>query len=201
MVPPTTRRELQQLIGKINFVRRFISNLSGQIEPFMELVKIKANEEFHWGTEQKWAFEEIKEYLSKPPVLVPPQQDRPFYVYLSVGDTSIASVVIQVHGKKERVVFYLSRRMLDAETSYPDIEKLCLCLFFTCTKFCHILLSAEIIIICKSDVIKTYAIGSCVERPIGKMDVCIVRVRHPISTHEGGQSASIGGSYCRKGQY
>jgi hypothetical protein len=25
MVPPTTKKELQQLIGKINFVRRFIS--------------------------------------------------------------------------------------------------------------------------------------------------------------------------------
>jgi hypothetical protein len=49
MVPPTTRRELQHLIGKINFVRRFISNLSGRIEPFMELVKIEANEEFRWG--------------------------------------------------------------------------------------------------------------------------------------------------------
>jgi hypothetical protein len=63
MVPPTTKRELQQLIGKINFVRRFISNLSGRIEPFMELVKIKANDEFCWGAEQQRAFEEIKEYL------------------------------------------------------------------------------------------------------------------------------------------
>jgi hypothetical protein len=108
MVLPTTK-ELQQLIGKINFVRRFISNLSGQIEPFMELVKIKANDEFCWGAEQQHAFEEIKEYLSKPPVLVPPQQDKPFYVYLSVGGTSIASVVIQVYDGKERVVFYLSR--------------------------------------------------------------------------------------------
>jgi hypothetical protein len=49
MVPPTMKREFQQLIGKINFVRRFISNLSGWIEPSMELVKIKANEEFRWG--------------------------------------------------------------------------------------------------------------------------------------------------------
>jgi hypothetical protein len=47
MVPPTTKRELQQLIGKINFVRRFISNPSGRIKPFMDLVKIKADEEFH----------------------------------------------------------------------------------------------------------------------------------------------------------
>jgi hypothetical protein len=154
MVPPTTKKELQQLIGKINFVRRFISNLSGRIEPFMKLVKIKANEEFCWGAEQRQAFEEIKEYLSKPPVLILPQQDKPFYVYLLVGDTSIASVIIQVHDNKERVVFYLSRRMLDAETRYPDIEKLCLCLFFTCTKLGHILLSAEVIIIYKSDVIK-----------------------------------------------
>ena len=46
MKPPTTKKELQKLIGKINFVRRFISNLSGRIEPFMGLVKIKSDDEF-----------------------------------------------------------------------------------------------------------------------------------------------------------
>jgi hypothetical protein len=116
------KRELQQLIGKINFVRRYISNLSRRIEPFMDLVKIKADEEFHWGAEQQWAFEEIKEYLARPPVLVPPQQDRPFYIYLSVEDTSIASVVVQAYDGKENVMFYLSRRMLDKETRYHEIE-------------------------------------------------------------------------------
>ena len=49
MKPPTTKKELQKLIGKINFVRRFISNLSGRIEPFMGLVNIKSEDEFHWG--------------------------------------------------------------------------------------------------------------------------------------------------------
>jgi ribonuclease HI len=87
-------------------------------------------------------------------VLVPPQRDRPFYIYLSVGDTSIASVVVQVYDSKENVVFYLSKRMLDTETRYHEMEKLCLCLFFTCTKLRHILLFAEIIVICKSDIIK-----------------------------------------------
>jgi hypothetical protein len=87
-------------------------------------------------------------------VLIPPQQDRPFYIYLSVGDTSIASVVVQVYDSKEKVVFYLSRRMLDTETRYHEIEKLCLYFFFTCTKLRHILLSTEVIVICKSDVIK-----------------------------------------------
>jgi hypothetical protein len=120
----------------------------------MDLVKIKADEEFRWGVEQQRAFEEIKEYLARLPVLVSPQQDMLFYFYLSVGDTSIASVVVQVYDGKEKVVFYLSRWMLDIETRYHEIEKLSLCLFFTCTKLRHILLSAEIIIIYKSDVIK-----------------------------------------------
>jgi hypothetical protein len=86
-------------------------------------------------------------------VLVPPQQDRPFYIYLSVGDTSVALVVVQVYDSKEKVMFYLSRRMLDMETRYHEIEKLSLCLFFTCMKLRHILLFVEIIVICKSDVI------------------------------------------------
>jgi hypothetical protein len=71
-----------------------------------------------------------------------------------VGDTSIASVVVQVYDNKENVVFYLSMRMLDMKTRYHEMEKLCLYLFFTCTKLQHILLFAEIIIICKLDIIK-----------------------------------------------
>ena len=86
--------------------------------------------------------------------------------YLFVGDTSIASVLVQKHDNQERVVFYLSRRMLDAETRYPEIEKLCL--YFTCTKLRHILLSAETIVICKSDVIKHMLSAPVLKGRLGK---------------------------------
>ena len=48
---PTTKVELQSLIGKINFIRRFISNLSGKIQPFSSLLKLKADQEFVWREE------------------------------------------------------------------------------------------------------------------------------------------------------
>ena len=51
MEPPTTKEELQKLIGKINFIMRFISNLSERIKPFMGLVKIKSDDEFRLGAE------------------------------------------------------------------------------------------------------------------------------------------------------
>jgi hypothetical protein len=101
-------------------------------------------------------------------VLVPLQWDRPFYIYLSVGNTSIASVVVQVYDSKEKVVFYLSRSMLDTETRYHKMEKLCLYLFFTCTKLRHILLFVEIIIICKLDIIKHKLSAPVLKGRLGK---------------------------------
>jgi hypothetical protein len=73
-----------------------------------------------------------------------------------------------VYDGKEKVVFYLSRRMLDMETRYPEIEKLCLYLFFTCTKLRHILLSVEVIVICKSDVIKHMLLAPVLKGQLGK---------------------------------
>jgi hypothetical protein len=43
VVAPANKTELQSLIGKINFIRRFISNLSGKIKAFSPLLKLKAD--------------------------------------------------------------------------------------------------------------------------------------------------------------
>jgi hypothetical protein len=40
---PTNKKELQSLISKINFIRRFISNLSERIQPVTPLLKLKAD--------------------------------------------------------------------------------------------------------------------------------------------------------------
>jgi len=68
---PTDKTELQSLIGMINFIRRFISNLSRKIQPFSPLLKLKTDQEFVWGKEQQLALDEIKNYLANPQVLVP----------------------------------------------------------------------------------------------------------------------------------
>ena len=45
-VPPTTKTELQSFLGKINFIRRFISNLSERVLSFSPLLKLKNDQEF-----------------------------------------------------------------------------------------------------------------------------------------------------------
>ncbi len=87
--PQEDKKKLQEMIGKINFVIRFISNLSGRLEPFTPLLRFKADQEFIWGAKQHKALDNIKEYLSSPPVLIPPQKGIPFRLYLSAGEKSI----------------------------------------------------------------------------------------------------------------
>ena len=92
--------------------------------------------------------------MKSPPVLVPPQAGKPFKRYVMAEDHTIGSALFQEFEGKERVVFYLSRRLLDPETRYTPTEMLCLCLFHSCTKLWHYLLSAECVVVSKTDLIK-----------------------------------------------
>ena len=153
-VPPTNKTELQSLLGKINFIRRFILNMLERVLLFSPLLKLKNDQEFKWGDIQQKAFEEIKEYMKSPPVLVPPQQGKPFKLYVPVDNQTIGSALMKEFEGKEQVVFYLRRRLLDPETRYSPTKKLCLWLYFSCTKLRHYLLSAGCTVVCKADVIK-----------------------------------------------
>ena len=129
-VPPTNKTQVHSLIGKINFIRRFISNLSERMLSFSPLLKLKADQEFKWGSVQQKAFDEIKEYMKSPPVLVPPQRGKPFKLYMSANNHIIRSALMQEFEGKEYVIFYMSRRLLDPKTRYSPVEKVCLCLYF-----------------------------------------------------------------------
>jgi len=128
--------------------------LSGKIRAFNPLLKLKADQEFVWRKEQQLALDEIKNCWANPPVLVPLQQGKPFKLYLSTDDMVIGSALIQEFEGREDIIYYLSRRLVDAETRYSAFEKLCLYLYFSCNKLRHYLLSAECTVICKDDVVR-----------------------------------------------
>ena len=89
---------------------------------FSSLLKLKADQEFVWREEHQKALDEIKHYLVKSPVLVPPQKHKPFKLYLSADERAIVSALIQEFEGKERAIYFVSRRLLDAETRYSPVE-------------------------------------------------------------------------------
>jgi hypothetical protein len=58
--PPTCKVEVQKFLGKVNYLRRFISNLAGKIDAFTPILRLKNDAEFAWGAKQQEAFDLIK---------------------------------------------------------------------------------------------------------------------------------------------
>jgi hypothetical protein len=46
MEEATCKRDVQRLLGKINYLRRFIANLTSKIDPFLPLLRLKHKDEF-----------------------------------------------------------------------------------------------------------------------------------------------------------
>ena len=74
--------------------------------------------------------------------------------YVAAEEKVIGAVLTQETEGKEYIITYLSWRLIDAETRYTFIEKLCLSLYYACTKLRHYLLSSTCIVVCQTDVIK-----------------------------------------------
>ncbi|KAK2362505.1 hypothetical protein QL285_087565 [Trifolium repens] len=173
---PATKKQLQSLLGKINFLRRFISNLSGKAHPFSPLLRLKKDEVFNWGIEQQKAFDDIKAYLSNPPTLMPPIRSKEMKLYISASDTTIGSMLAQEdENGVEKAIYYLSRVLNDAETRYSVIEKLCLCLYFSCTKLKHYIKPVDVFVYSHFDIIKHMLLKPILHSRIGKWALALTK--------------------------
>ncbi|CAL2265841.1 unnamed protein product [Prunus armeniaca] len=172
--PPRTKKELQSFLGKVNFLRRFISNLAGKIWPLTPLLKLKDTERFVWGAEHQTTFDDIKKYLSQPPVLMPPKRGKPLRLYISASEGSIGCLLAQNNeSEREQAVHYLSRTLNMAELNYSPIEKLCLTLYFAATKLRHYMLPSIVQIISKTDLIKYMLTRPIICGRIGKWTMAL----------------------------
>jgi hypothetical protein len=126
------------------------------------------------GANQQCAFEGIKRYLSAPLVMKAPMVGIPFWLYIAVEDAVIGAVLRQVTEGKKHITTYLSRCIIDAKTRYCFIKKLCLSLFYVCSKLQHFLLSSTCIVTCQADVIKHMLQQPILSGRIGKWAYALI---------------------------
>ncbi|CAL9001014.1 unnamed protein product, partial [Prunus brigantina] len=93
MAIPKTVKDIQSLTGRVAALTRFISKATDRCAPFFKALK-GSKRSITWTAECDKAFNELKEYMSRAP-LIPSTQ-----------------------------VHYVSKALQDAEARYSDIEKL-----------------------------------------------------------------------------
>src|SRR4051812_1968805 len=148
MPPPRSLRELRGLQGRLAYIRMFIANLSGKCQLFSKLTKKGVT--FVWDQQCQEAFDEIKRYLTSPPVLIAPVAGKAFLMYVRSMDHSLGALLAQHNDEGyEQAIYYLSRTLLGAEHRYRPVEKECLALVFAVQNMRHYLVGQTIHVISK----------------------------------------------------
>ncbi|RDX80993.1 Retrovirus-related Pol polyprotein from transposon opus, partial [Mucuna pruriens] len=121
MRSPQNVKEVQQLMGKVVALSRFISRISDIATPVLDTLKKGKN--FAWTPECEEAFLRLKAMLASPPILIRPDLGRPLHLYILVTETAISSVLVQEREKEQRRVYFISKALQGPERRYQKIEK------------------------------------------------------------------------------
>ena len=97
--------------------------MTAKCDPIFKMLRKHNSGE--WDEECQVAFDKVKEYLTNPPVLMPPVQGRPLILYLTVHEKSMGCVLGQHDEtrRKEQAIYYLSKKFTDYESRYSPLEK------------------------------------------------------------------------------
>ncbi|KAL0407917.1 UNVERIFIED_CONTAM: hypothetical protein Sradi_1726100 [Sesamum radiatum] len=132
MGPPTSINEVQRLTRKIVTLSRFISKSAERGLPFFKTLRRIKN--FEWTKECQQAFEDLKTYLARLPLLVKPVPRDTLYLYISATSLAVRSVLVREEEGNRTPIYYVRKVLNGAENHYPPIEKMALALVITARK-------------------------------------------------------------------
>ncbi|XXG53667.1 hypothetical protein AAC387_Pa03g1729 [Persea americana] len=116
---------------------------------------MKNGVDFVWDAKCEAAFQDIKTYLTKPPVLAAPTTGKLFILYTRGLDYSLGALLAHENDeRKEVALYYLNRMLVGAEHLYSPVEKECLVVMFAVQKLRHYLLSNTVYLILRINLLK-----------------------------------------------
>ena len=119
MTSPKTVKEVQKLTGRIVALNKIVSKATDKCLPFFKTLK----QAFAWTDECEIAFQELKRYLSNPPLISLFKEGENLHLYLAVSATTVSAALVREEDRKQLIVYYVSQAFQGAEANYPRIEK------------------------------------------------------------------------------
>jgi hypothetical protein len=122
MKAPTCIKDVQKLTGCMAALNRFISKLGEWGLLFFKL--LKHQEKFAWTPKADQALAQLKDILSKPPVLTAPRKKEHLLLYLAVS-THVVSTAMVVEQQEDghaypvqRPVYFVNEVLLESKARY-----------------------------------------------------------------------------------
>lgn len=119
---PKTQKQLRGFLGMAGYYRKFCKNFSIITCPLTNLLRKK--NQFKWTQECDQAFNDIKDILTKAPVLVSPDYTKPFRITVDSCNTGMGAVISQIGDDSlEHPISFCSKKFNPHEVNYSTIEQ------------------------------------------------------------------------------
>ena len=130
---PSNVKELQRFLGMINYLGKFIKNLSDITKPLRSLLE----KENVWSFElhHKQAIDELKKMVTSSPTLSYYDGTKPTRVTTDFSGTGLGAMLEQYMDSEWKPICYASRSLSPAEQHYCPLEGETLSLVFGCERF------------------------------------------------------------------
>ena len=122
-----------RFLGTINYLGRFIANLSTISEPVRKL--LGKDIAWHFDTPQIKAVDQLKQMITSSPILKFFDTQIPIRISCDASQSGLGAILEQKHGEEWHPVAYASRSLNTAERNYCQIEKEMLSIVFSCERF------------------------------------------------------------------
>jgi hypothetical protein len=103
---------VQKVLGCLAALSHFISRLGEKGLPLYRL--LKKHERFSWTVEAQEALDKLKGTLAHAPILTPPQDGEPLYLYVA-ATTQVVNAVIMVERTEEGHALPVQRPVVDVK--------------------------------------------------------------------------------------
>ena len=116
-------------------LNRFISRSVDRCKPFFLLInKWKG---FEWTEECVITFQQLKDYLARPPIMSSLEPDEVLFAYIVVAPYAVSLILIRVDYGVQQPVYYVSKSLHKAEVRYLPLGKAILVVVLSTRKLPH----------------------------------------------------------------
>lgn len=133
---PQNKRDIQSLLGALNYVSKFIPSISQRTVNIRKLLRVK---NFQWSTIQDEELSNLKQAVKTIQPLAHPDINKKKIIAIECFDCTISCSLAQKRNNQLEFIEYRSRALTDPEQRYSNVEKEILAINYAINKFRHLL--------------------------------------------------------------